>query len=232
MRDLNLICGDQCTMEEAKFKGLALVGKIRGKNSTLGKMKEWARINWKGILGEGFSIYQLAKGWFVFQFTCREDADLIHSRVWTYGKTFFKPQKWTSLFDTETDELDTTPIWVRLPGLPLEFWNPRSLRDIGNRLGTFIKPDLSFLQTDIRKVARIQILFEDTASLPKTLNFILKNKHKRQLLHYEGLLCHECYETNHSARNCPNFVPSTTTRRKSDRRIEASSSKEIVPNTT
>ena len=69
-------------MEEAmEMEGLALVGKIRGRNPTLGKMKEWARRNWTGIQGEGPVINVLAKGWFSFRFICREDAYLIRSRV-------------------------------------------------------------------------------------------------------------------------------------------------------
>ena len=77
-------------MEEAlDMDGLALVEKIRGRNPTLRKMKEWARTNLIGLQGESLVITPLAKGWFGFQFRCREDADLIHNRVWTYGKTLF-----------------------------------------------------------------------------------------------------------------------------------------------
>ena len=40
-------------MEEAlEMDGLALVGKIRGRNPTLGKMEEWVRTNWTG----GFKV--------------------------------------------------------------------------------------------------------------------------------------------------------------------------------
>ena len=68
----------------------------------------------------------------------------------------------------------------------------------------------------------------------EAFNFVWKNKQKRQLLDYEGLpfRCHKCHETRHLARNCPNFVPSTTGRRKWVRRTEAPSSKETDPNTT
>ena len=69
-------------MEEAlEMDGLALVRKIKGRNPTLGKMKEWARRNWTGLQGEGRVINALAKGWFGFRFRCREDADLICSKV-------------------------------------------------------------------------------------------------------------------------------------------------------
>ena len=49
-------------MEEAlEMDSLAIVGKIRGRNPTLGKMKEWAKRNWTGLQGGGPVINALAK---------------------------------------------------------------------------------------------------------------------------------------------------------------------------
>ena len=48
------------------------------------------------------------------------------------------------MFDAEIEQLDTILVWVRLPGLPLEFWNLAWLSEIENELGTFIEADLSF----------------------------------------------------------------------------------------
>ena len=116
-------------------------------------------------------------------------------------------------------------------GLPLEFWNSACLSDIRNKLGTFIEADLSFQQIGIKKVAKILVSLNIRTSLPKAFNFVWKNKQKRQLLDYEGLLfrCHKCHEIRHLARNFPNFVPSTTGRRKWVRRTEVPSSKETNP---
>ena len=50
IRDFNLICGVDITMEEAlEMDRLSLVGKIRRRNPTLGKMKEWVKTNWTGL---------------------------------------------------------------------------------------------------------------------------------------------------------------------------------------
>ena len=196
--------------------GLTLLEKIRGRNPTLGKIKEWARKNWTGLQGEGPVINSLVNGWFSFRFRCREDVDLIGNSVWTYGKTPFQLKQWTPLFYAETEQLDTILVWVRLPGLPLEFWNPTYLSEIEDELGTFIEADLSFQQTKIKKVVRILVSLNIRTSLPEAFNFLWKNKQKRQLLDYEGLpfQCQKCHETRHLARNYPNFVPSTTRRRK------------------
>ena len=91
------------------------------------------------------------------------------------------------MFDAETEQLDTILVWVHLRGIPLEFWNPAWLSEIGNELGTFIEVDLSFQQTEIKKVARILVSLNIRTSLPEAFNFVWKNKQKRQLLDYEGL---------------------------------------------
>ena len=61
--------------------GLALVEKIKGCNPTQGKMEEWVRNNWTGFQGEDPKITPLAKGWFVFCFSRKEDADFIFKKV-------------------------------------------------------------------------------------------------------------------------------------------------------
>jgi hypothetical protein len=40
--------------------------------------------------------------------------------------------------------MDTIPIWVRLPGLPPQYWSEKCFQVIGNELGNFIKADMSF----------------------------------------------------------------------------------------
>ena len=82
------------------------------------------------------------------------------------------------MFDAETEQLDTIPVWVLLPRLPLEFWNPACHSDIGNELGTFIEVDLSFQQTNIKKVARILVSLNIRTSLPEAFNLYGKTRKK------------------------------------------------------
>ena len=107
--------------EAQEMDGLALVGKIKGRNPTQRKMEDWVKSKWIGLQGEGLEITPLAEGSFGFRFSCREDTDLTLRKVWTYGKTPFQLKRCTPLFDAETEKLDTIPVWVRLPGLPWEF---------------------------------------------------------------------------------------------------------------
>ena len=61
------------------------------------------------------------------------------------------------MFDADREILDKIPVWVWLPGLPLEFWNLTSLKDLGDSLGVFLKVDLSFIKTHRKYVARVLV---------------------------------------------------------------------------
>ena len=46
--------------------------------------------------------------------------------------------KWTPNFDLNQDIPFVVPVWVRLPHIPLYYWNSGSLEAIGNALGKYI----------------------------------------------------------------------------------------------
>ena len=78
----------------------------------------------------------------------------------------------TPLFDADSESLDTILVWVRLSGLPWEFWNHSSLWDLGNALGVFLEADLSFLKTRRRTVARILVSLNIRTDLREHINLI------------------------------------------------------------
>ncbi|KAH9325184.1 hypothetical protein KI387_005362, partial [Taxus chinensis] len=43
---------------------------------------------------------------------------------WFFGRRGFYLRKWSPGFNPHTESMTQAPIWVRLPGLPLEFWHP------------------------------------------------------------------------------------------------------------
>ena len=45
---------------------------------------------------------------------------------------------WMPNFDPEADIPKAVLVWVRLPNLPMHYWNPKSLKAIENTLGRFI----------------------------------------------------------------------------------------------
>ena len=53
---------------------------------------------------------------------------------------------WFPDFDPATVVITRTPVWIRLPNLPVHLWHVRVYRVIGDTLGTFLMGDyLRFL---------------------------------------------------------------------------------------
>eukprot|EP01018_Ginkgo_biloba_P000430 Gb_04206 [translate_table: standard] len=52
-----------------------------------------------------------------------------------------------SVEDVKKLQLDYTPVWVKVPGLPIDFWSLEVFKKIGNELAMFLEADMSFLDT-------------------------------------------------------------------------------------
>lgn len=61
------------------------------------------------------------------------------------------------MFDTQTEKMNESPVWIKFLGLPLQFWFDSVFTSIGNTLGKFLEVDRSFEQTDDLSVARILV---------------------------------------------------------------------------
>eukprot|EP00253_Pinus_taeda_P015210 PITA_15210 len=86
--------------------------------------------------------------------------------------------KWTPDFDPGVDVPSTVPVWVRLPNLPMHFWNWESLMHIGNTLGKFIDRANNKDQFDCARIC-----VEVDLELP--------------------FKCRKCHVYDHFARGCP-----------------------------
>ena len=60
---------------------------------------------------------------------------------WSFGKSTLTIKKWEPNMDLSYAFFLTTLIWVRLPGLPLEFWHEDNFRGIVGSFGDLIAID-------------------------------------------------------------------------------------------
>ena len=81
--------------------------------------------------------------------------------------------------------MDVLPIWVRLPALPLHFWDMYRFKRIGDILGTFLEADLSFVETKVKKVARILVNINLREGLAESINLDWGPVIIPQILDYE-----------------------------------------------
>eukprot|EP00253_Pinus_taeda_P004123 PITA_04123 len=85
--------------------------------------------------------------------------------------------KWTPDFDPGVDVPTVVPMWVRLPNLPVHFWNWESLKHIVNTLGKFIDRENNKDQYDCARIC-----VEVDLELP--------------------FKCRKCHVYGHFARSC------------------------------
>lgn len=90
-------------------------------------------------------FHVIARGWLAFEFQSRDDKENILKGRWYWGPTIFPLERWTPCFDPKQELKTSQPIWIELPGLPLEIWSKWNLEAIGNALGTFMDMEVNTL---------------------------------------------------------------------------------------
>jgi hypothetical protein len=94
-------------------------------------------------------------------------------------------------------------VWVRLPHLPLIFWDDYSLKEIGNKLGHYL--DRAEPKGNLYSCARICVEVDLEKGLPEALQINLDQWSHHQVLDYEQIpfKCMVCHAHGHFAKNCP-----------------------------
>jgi hypothetical protein len=94
------------------------------------------------------------------------------SRVWHINSSPFLFKKWTPLFDASRERVDVLTVWVQLPGLPRELWMEDVFKIFGNRLGTFMEADMSFIHSQNQGIARILVSLNLREGLEKEIDIV------------------------------------------------------------
>lgn len=181
----------------------ALVGWFTGLWPSPKTTENWVARNWAPLIQNKLTSYFLRRGYFLFEFSAKEDKDLIFRN----GPYFMDPQglylnKWTPDFDPAVDVPTAVPVWVRLPNLPVHCWNWHSLKHIGNTLGKFIDKANSKDQYDY---ARICVEVDLEVGLLEAVKMVVGPWTHIQKLDYEQLpfKCRKCHVYEHFSRDFP-----------------------------
>jgi hypothetical protein len=161
-------------------------------------IKAWAPI-------EKWQITPLGKGYYEFYFQSREDLN----RVWSTGTWNLKPgllrlSAWTNDFKPEELKITHAQVWVRVYGLPQEYWMPTTLFAIASGLGTPLSLDTATKQRTFGHFARILV----DINLAEKLHYrILVEREGYAFfadVDYENLphFCEHCCCVGHSLTQC------------------------------
>jgi hypothetical protein len=91
-------------------------------------------------------------------------------------------------------------VWVRISGLPIEYYDSRVLKNIGNKIGSTVKVDKNTVMQERGKYARLCV----EVDLTKPLLAMFMIKGRKYNVEYEGLhlLCKTCGRFGHYSEGC------------------------------
>jgi hypothetical protein len=200
-----LVFGEDIDMDRVvEFSELAVVGRARGKRLGSPYLRSWMETSWGSNLSVLPSIRLLARGWFAFVFSATTDVSWVLSKTWSMDGTPIVMKWWTPSFDAKRERVDVVHVWVHLPGLPMQYWNPVRFSAIGNKLGEYLDADFSFEETCIMSMARILVRLDLRSRLLKELTIETTSGSFIQPLDYEGIpfICHRCHAYGHGIADC------------------------------
>ena len=161
----------------------------------------------------GMEFIDMANNHFLVRFSDPRDYHYAFEEgPWLIGDHYLVVQRWRPEFSAGENIPKKIAVWIRVPKLPIEYYDQHVLWRIGNKLGKTIKVDRNTLKqrdltqkdalvTERGKFARICIEVD--------LNKILISKFRLHIkfyaVEYEGLhmVCFHCGKYGHRMGTCP-----------------------------
>lgn len=114
---------------------------------------------------------------------------------------------WFPDFDPVTPVITTTPVWIRLPNLPVHLWHVAVYKSIGKTLGSFITGDYTREINGLYTYARICVELDLSKGLPEQIHLKINDFVWTQTLDYENTAfrCRHCHLTGHLRSSCPSL---------------------------
>ena len=80
------------------------------------------------------------KGFFTVIFSNLQDKEKVFENgPYFYYNVGLFMRFWEECYNPDKETFLVAPVWVRLFGLPIDFWDPEILEGIGNSIGSFVK---------------------------------------------------------------------------------------------
>jgi hypothetical protein len=200
-KGISLVVGKDVRVEQVvSLLDKTLVGKILGRKMGLDSLNTWIQSHWGSILEKGPTFHLLERGWIRFIFHSEVDAMCILWGQWFFDKVILSLKPWHPGFNAHEEFAKLTLVWVRLPRLPMEFWNDKSLKEIGDILGKFILADNSYKSSNAHFVAKILVDLDVSVGLYESMEIEAGSTKFTQLLDYENIpfRCIRCHLYGHS----------------------------------
>lgn len=166
-------------------------------------LKSKLSAHWKSI--SQWSMISLGKAFYEFSFASTEDL----RRVWSVGTWNLKPgflrlSPWTPDFNPNVQRQTHAQCWVRISGLPQEYWSPKIFFAIAAGVGTPITLDEATSKRTFRHFGRV--LVDLDLNVDRRYRILVEREDFAFFvdLSYENLplFCYNCQVRGHSDDNC------------------------------
>lgn len=176
----------------------ALILKFLGKSIGFSLLQQKLLRLWnlKGKL----ELIDLGENCYVARFELADDCKhVLLDGPWKILDNYIVPQRWRPDFDPTTAKVEKMAVWVRLPGLPVEYFHEDILKLILERVGTPLKLDRTTAGVERGRFARAAVEID----LAKPLVSMVMVRSRLQRVEFEGLhvICFDCGEVGHRSAN-------------------------------
>lgn len=156
----------------------------------------------------GMDCIDLGYDYYLVKFELEEDVDhILKGGLWFIGQHFLAIRQWEPAFKASTATLSSVAVWIKLPELPIEFYETNAFLKIGRAIGPVLWIDSHTANGEKGCFARLCI----QVNLDKPLiKFVYLGK-IAQCVQYEGInaLCFSCGKIGHKAETCPYTIRET-----------------------
>ncbi|CAN1241897.1 hypothetical protein LINPERPRIM_LOCUS5150 [Linum perenne] len=131
----------------------------------------------------GIQVSDVGFGFYVVNFETIADYErAMFGGPWMINDHYVVIQEWRPYFRPEETFLSTLRVWVRLPGIPFEYFDRTILNLIGDRIGRTVRIDHTTLEGSRGNFARICV----EVDLSKPLLYKYRLRRRVHRIEYEG----------------------------------------------
>ena len=178
----------------------ALIVKVFGKTVGFHFLHPKLLGMWKPI--RKLDCVGLGNDFFLVKFSTKEDhSKVLRGSPWYVGGHYLSIRCWEPNFRSSTANVSSVAVWIRLPELPIKYYEPPVLRDIRRAIRPVLRIHVHTATESRGWFARqcVQICFD------RPLIRNIKVGGINQPVQYKGLiaLCFSCGRVDHKAEGCP-----------------------------
>lgn len=177
-----------------------MIVKVLGRHVPIAALSRKLRELWKPA--GGMNVLDLPREFFMVRFDKEDDyMAAVSGGPWRVFGSILMVQAWSPEFDPLRDEIVTTPVWVRISNLPVNFYHRAILMGIAGGLGKPVRVDMTTLKFERARFARVCV----EVNLKKPLKGTVMVNGERYYVSYEGLntICPSCGIYGHLVSACP-----------------------------